>query len=212
MNDIDSTQAHLVEENLDFESIMNNPILNPIAQADKSLLDLDEMIHKKYTDISRDKDWVDAVAKECPIYNDSEFVSRLYRAFDKSSDVIKLQDLELKTLRNVVREILSIVKVNYMVSEKPVNTPPAIKKEIEKKQEEFDYVHYLESLKESHDDNVKSLSTEILDLFLTNTQKMTNKRKFELICSQVHKAQEDNERKKITSLIINLKQQVGEVQ
>lgn len=193
----------LIDEPYSFENMVQNPIIKPIAETDRSIRDIEEMINKKLIDTKRDQDWVNAAMSDVPAYQDSSFVSRLIKLSQETQDVIKLQDLQTKNLRGCIKEIVAIVYDKYGVKveefgeeesyvEPATNVPAG------------DYEKYLISLSESTVPSVKDMAEKILKTYKADKKSKTDKERFNRACNINHKEESDKEKKSAAQKIIRM--------
>lgn len=192
----------LIHEPYSYDNIVQNPIVKPIAEADRSIRDLDELIYKKLTDAIRDQQWVNSVLNESPFYEDSGFVARLIKLAQGTQDVIKLQDLQLKTLKECIKEIHELVEQKYgvRVSESGGATYQEVKLEFP----EGMYLNYLNKLTSNGDEKISQIATEILKLYEKDNDSKTERRRFEVACVAHYKELIDKVDKDIAAKIIRM--------
>lgn len=194
----------LISEPYTYESMVNNPIIKPIAELDRSLRDLDDMINKKLIDSKRNKSWINAAIEDVPSYQDSPFVSKLIDLTKDTQDVIKLQDIQLKNLKAAIKEIFNIVKTNYGVL---INEEKETYTEHEEISQEKDYKAYLQKLIESDDEELSGIAKSIDNLFKNDNVNKDEKRRFENSCAEIYKNEAEKSIKEIATKILRMEYQ-----
>lgn len=186
-----NTDKFIVED-LSFDSIMQNPVLKPLAEINRTILDLEEMNNKRLTDADRDFKWCDAISQEIPRYSESIFISRLWRLHSITGDIVKTQDIEIKTLKRAINEMLEIIRKYYgVIAEEEKKTV---------KKDSFNYEDYLSKLiKESDQD-----SMDILKNIYTNylNERGEEKIRFENACAKIFKEEENKDKKLFISKVL----------
>ena len=189
----------LVDEPYTYENMVNNPIIKPIAEVDRSLRDLEDMINKKLIDSRRHQQWVNAAIEDVPAYQDSPFVTRLINLVQSTQDVIKLQDIQIKNLKKTIKEIVQIVKQNYGViveEERDSYVGP--------EPEEIEYKEYLNNLIESGEANVSEIAKKILKIYEKDETSKNDKQRFQNSCAEVYKEEQEKSIKEIITKMIRM--------
>lgn len=165
----------LVNEPYTYENMVNNPIIKPIAECDRSMRDLDEMVYKKSIDIKKLKERINAVIVDVPSYQDSSFVADLIKLSQSMDDVIKLQDIRFDDAKECIKKMAEEVRMRYGVK-------------LENKEEfvepttvfpEGSVLGYLDKLSTSSDSLIVEISRGIKEIFLKTTRGKDDKEKFE---------------------------------
>lgn len=188
--------ARLVEEDTSYDNLVANPILKPIAIVEKTINDFDEMLNKKLTEANRDKDIVDKILLSSPLYGDSEIFLKMRKINECTSDIIKMQDIIIKQLKDTIREINELVKIKYgLLIEEIPNTS--------KREEPIYPEFYLEDLRDnSEDEEVREFARKILEVYKTMPIDSKVVNRFEDACAAVYKDETDKRRKIIVSNIL----------
>jgi len=206
----DKPPQHIVDDDLSFDSIMLNPILKPIAQVDNKIQDYDEMLFKKIKDMEKDKAWIDEAFDSIPEYSTSNFVARIVKLKDEMVDIVKIQDLEIASLKMAIKEISLTVKMKYGLLEEHEVHEEHKRVEKKKKEESFDYLAYLQSIivKDGIYGQIAKVINERME---ADTSKDTIGVKFDKATIDLFKQEEDKEKKKIIQEILALKLKSMEV-
>lgn len=196
----DNPYSPLTDEILDYENLMQNPVLKPIAEAERSLNDMDEMIFKKLSDANRDDIWIQQCLHDIPTYSDSQFISRQIKLYTETSDVIKLLMIQNNTLRDTIKDMIDIIKMNYGVKVASSSPQPV------QKEERIDYtVHLEEVINTAKDEAVREAAKKVLEKLNANPDNKSDKDKFKIACADCYKDEKDREKKKIIQRILELK-------
>lgn len=190
----------LVSEPFHYDNIVNNPILKPISETDRSLRDLDEMVYKRLINANNDKKWINKVITEIPFYEESQFVSRLIRFAREYDDLIKLEGLKNKNLKKCIREMVNIVKERYgvrMEEEGKFFEPETIIPE-------EGYEKYLEKMGKHSEEKIANVAKEIIKVFKTDNTADDIRDKFENACMGYYKEEADKNKKNIASKIMRM--------
>jgi len=186
-----SKSEKLIEEDYTYDNLVNNPILKPISEADKTMMDLMEMAYKKFLDAKINKDIINKTITDIPAYQTSAMVAKLLKFNSEVEDIIKLQNLQIKNLRECIKSIYQIVLNKYGVYKE--------EEKIERKK--INYEIYLNDLLKK--DEIKEFATLILKEF--KKDKNTNeKRKFENACGDVFTKESDKNKKTIIAKIMRM--------
>lgn len=104
----------ILEEPISEEFFISNPLLKLIAKhidvANQSYIDLENIKFKVMTDMSRDKKFVDDVWKDEDVYHSSEFCVILRSLFRQSTDIYNYQEMQIRKLVEVIKNIVNEVK------------------------------------------------------------------------------------------------------
>jgi hypothetical protein len=190
----------LVNEPYTYENMVNNPIIKPIAECDKSLRDLDEIIYKKLIDIKRLKEKQNNILEDVPSYQDSAFISDLIKLIQALDDVIKVQDVQLANTKDCIKNIANEVRERYGVKEEdsgdyvePTTVIP-----------EGNVANYLDKLCAHQDETISMIANKIKEILPTITKGKDDKEKFELAVVQYYKTQMDKTKKPIIAKIMRM--------
>lgn len=193
----------LVNEPYTYENIVNNPILKPISEVDKSIRDIDEMIYKHLVDAKREKEWINQAIIDIPAYSDSQFVARLIKLSQDTQQVIKLQDIQIRSLKRTIQEIVDIVREKYGVREEEQEEEKrSYRKKEERLKEDEEYREYLVSLNSKEDPLVREISKRILEIFDADNFSKNEKQRFNSACATYYKEEADKLKKDIAIKII----------
>lgn len=192
----------LVDEPYTYENIVNNPVIKPIAETDRSIRDLDEMIFKKLTDMKRDKNYINSAIDDVPAYQDSPFIAKLIKLAQNADDIIKLQDIRNNNLTGCIKEMIQIIRERYGVRGLTSKEDEYV--EPETKIPEGSYKSYLEKLTQHKDKNIASMSIKIFQIFIEDKVSKDDKIKFENACSQVYKDEIEKSMKRIVNKILRM--------
>lgn len=189
----------LINEPYTYDNMMNNPIIKPISEVDRSLRDLDEMINKMLIDSRRDKQWVNAAIEDVPSYQDSPFVSRIIELTKNTQNIIKLQDIEIKNLKNAIREIVEIVKEKY-----GVRVDEEQYADVETIVPEQNYGNYLLKLMESGDRELAEVAKQIKGVFDRDRVSRDEKQRYQNACAEVYKNEAEKPIKDMIARIMRM--------
>lgn len=181
-----------------YDNIVRNPVLKPISETDKNLVDIEEMIIKDLIDANKDKAYINSVIADTPYYQDSPFIARLIKLVQSTQNIIKMQDLRDRNLKRCIQEMYEILELKYAIKigndfENPKEVIP-----------EGGYLNYLKKLSESSDEKINSIAKEILDFFSRDEKEMDEKRKYENACITFYKKQSDKKIKERVGKIIRM--------
>lgn len=194
-----SAPAPLIEDALEFDNIMANPILKPIAEASKSINDIEQFINKRLTDMNREEKWIEEALKDNTTYSDSPFINRLMLLYKATSDVIRMQDVQNRTYKTLIRELVSISKQKYIVI-----TDDSRRQKKETIVHKIRYDLYLKNLvEESKYPLLKSLSEEVLKKFTESVEPDEEKR-YSQSCVATSSEHADKEHKKMLYKILKM--------
>lgn len=198
---LSSGMEPLIPEPYTYENMMENPIVKPIAEADKSLRDIDEIINKRLTDSLRDQKWVNSALEDVPAYSDSNFVSKLIKISQDTQEVIKLYGLEIKNLKDCIREINIIVTEKYGVRTDDretfkVKTHTSVIPEGSER-------NYLNKLTNHTDSDIQKMSVILLKMFDETVENDENK-KFRMVCGRLYNESKIKEEKDIVAKILRM--------
>jgi hypothetical protein len=190
----------LVNEPYTYENIVNNPIIKPISECDRSLRDLDDMIGKKLADIRRLQLKINAVINDAPSYQDTAFVSDLIKLAQSMDDVIKLQDIQFANTKSCIREMNGEVKKRYLIKfddeEEPVEPTTIIP--------EGSIEGYLTRLINNYDEVIKGIAISIKEVFSTTAKGKDEKEKFDNATYEVYSKENDKSKKKVIGKILRM--------
>lgn len=192
----------LVNESFSYDNIVNNPIIKPIAEADKRIRDLRAFLYKRLAEMNRVKMEVNATLLNVPEYQNSLFVGKLLNLIKDASDIVMFQDQELKIFINCINEMLEINNKKYgVLVEEVVEVKPQDSKE---KAETIDYKSYLEGLISNQDKDISDATKKILAVFDEDKTTPDEKIRFQNACTKVYKDEEDKQRKTKYAKIIRM--------
>ena len=191
----------LVNEPYTYENMVNNPIIKPIAELDRSIRDLEDMINKKLIDAKRNQSWINAAIEDVPSYQDSPFIARLISLAKETQDVIKLQDIQLKNYREKVREIFDMVKKNYGVL---VDKEKETYVEVETVVPDEGYEGYLQRLIDSKNEQITPIAEMIKDIYEKDIVNTDEKRRYENACSEIYKNEPNKTIREIIAKILRM--------
>lgn len=197
------TPEPLVKDNFDFEAIVKNPILKPIAEADRSIQDMDKMLWKNLTDSTRLKDEINLMLEEVQEYGDVQFFQLLMKYIDRIESIVKIQDIKDKTMRRVIKEMHQIVITTYGIRKEfdYASKPPVT---ILAKSVKFDYYEYLKKIKEeTKDENVKLVTKALIGVYDKEGHDKTSEKAFKTLNVDLYKKEDTTkEMKTIISSIM----------
>jgi hypothetical protein len=199
---VEPTQR-LIDEPYSYDNVMENPIIKPIAEVDRSLRDLDEMIRKKLIDSIKDKKWVNETIGNVPEYSDSPFISKLIKLVQEIHDIIKFQDIEIKNLKGCIKEMVEINRQKYGVIVEEKGEEVLVEK-VKTIIPEGSYINYLKKLAESKKENISEISKKVLEFFESDKTSKDDKIRFEDACMQYYKEEVDKTKKQILSKILRM--------
>lgn len=190
----------LINEPYTYENMVNNPIVKPIAECDRSLRDLDEMIYKKLIDIKKLKERVNAVIIDVPAYQDSAFIADLIKLTQSMDDVIKLQDIQFADTKECIKKVEEEVRKRYGVRledkeefVEPVTVLP-----------EGSVVGYLDKLSTSGEELIREIAKGIKEIFLKTSGGKDDKEKFDKAGIEYYGKETDKGKRQIIARIIRM--------
>jgi len=181
----------LVNEDFNFDNIMNNPILKPISECNQAYKDLEELKIKDLKESKSLMKYVNETLSSDTTYQESYFIGRLIELLKKFSNIVKISDLQEAKLVSCIREMreITIKKYGVIVEES--------ESQIIEVQSDADY---LKGLMNNEDKNI----CEIANLIFENYQKSTERNlkiKYEKACTELYKTEPDKERMKVIAQI-----------
>lgn len=193
----------LVNEPYTYENMVNNPIIKPIAETDRSLRDLEEMEYKKLIDIKRLKEKINVVITDVPSYQDSSFVTDLIKLSQSMDDVIKLQEIMLNITKLCIQKVHKDVQEHYGVrvgdKEEYVEPTTIIP--------EGSTIAYLEKLCVHRDEKICKIAQEIKEIFTKTEKGKDDKEKYENAGIEYYSKEMDKEKRRIAARIIRMEVQ-----
>lgn len=199
----------LVSESYDYENIINNPIIKPIAETDRSNRDLTEMVRKKVLDAIKDKAWLNSVIGDIPEYSDSPFITKLIKLADDTQHIIKIQDLKNRNLQNCIREMVTLVRERYGVLD--VSSGISQKEKYVEPEEKIPfggYIEYLEMIVENGTEDSVEIAKKILEFYKKDKVSKTAKDKFETASVSCYKDESNKKKRKIAENILRMELKV----
>ena len=188
----------LVAEPYTYENMVNNPIIKPIAECDRSLRDLDEMIYKKLIDIKRLKEKINATITDVPSYQDTTFISELIRLTQSMDDVIKLQDIQFANTKDCIKKVAGEVNDRYWIkleNKEEYVEPTAIIPE-------GSVEAYLDKM--IADERYTEIAKSIKEIFLKTTKGKDEKEKFNSAGLEYYGKEPDKGKRKIAAQMIRM--------
>ena len=190
----------LIDEPYTYENMVNNPIIKPISETDRSLRDLDDMVYKKMIDIKKLKEKVNATITDVPSYQDSSFVSDLIRLTQGMDDIIKLQDIQFTNTKECIKKIAHEVKERYYVKieggedyAEPTTVIP-----------EGSVPNYIDKICSDSNEMVSEIAQKIKEIFSGTIKGRNDKEKFENAGVEYYSKELDKEKRKIAAKIIRM--------
>lgn len=190
----------LVNEPYTYENMVNNPIIKPIAETDRSIRDLEEMEYKKLIDVKRLKEKINVVITDVPSYQDSAFVTDLIRLSQNQDDIVKLQDIMINLLKICIKNIHKDVQERYGVriedKKEYIEPIPIIP--------EGSVLAYLEKLFSNPNEKISKIANEIKEIFPKITKGKDDMEKYQNAAIEIYSKETDKERKKIIAQIMRM--------
>jgi hypothetical protein len=190
----------LVSEPYTYENMVNNPIIKPIAECDRSLRDLDEVDYKTLIDMKRLKTEINAEFSDVPSYQDTSFVSKLIRLTQLMEYHNKIQDLEIYNLKDCIKKSFDETKSKYWIKldekEEPYEPETIIP--------EGNVSSYLDKLIEGTNENHKLVATAIKEIFLKTAKGQNEMEKLENAGLEMYSKETDKTKKSIIAKIIRM--------
>lgn len=195
----------LIPEPYNYENIMENPIVKPIAETDKRVSDIDEIISKRLANAVDDKKWINDVLQQEPSYSDSVFVGKLLRMWEDTQEVIKLYWLEINCLKECIKEIHIIVTEKYG---KKVDSKISAGDTVKIKAHnviipEGSEKNYLIKLTNHNNAEIQNIAKEYLKIFESENEENENK-KFRIAGGRCYSAFTDKAQKDIVAKILRM--------
>lgn len=193
----------LVATPFTYNNMMQNPIVKPIAEADRSIRDIDEMINKKLVDAKRERIWINQAFNDVPEYQDSSFISRIIKFGQDSQDVIKLQDIQIKNLKKCIQEIFEVVldKYGVRVSVDENSTEADIPKDVIP---ENSPRGYLEKISKSSNKLISDAAKKVITIYEVDKVNEDEKVRFTLSCQAAYKEESDKEMRDVLAKLIRM--------
>lgn len=184
----------LVNEPYNFENIVNNPIIKPISETDRGVRDLEEIKIKKLIELNAEKKKINEALLETPEYNEITFVGTLLNMVSMISDVMKMQDLQMKKYVECIREINTLIRQNYQIEDSNGQKNNILN---------VDYSAYLNKLLSNEDKIIVEVCNLILKEFKINNNPDMIKR-YEDSCMKIYKEVEDKTKKQKIAKIMRM--------
>lgn len=178
----------LIEEDYSYDNMVNNPILKPIAEADRTISDYIEIIYKKVVDATNRKKSINKKIEDIPAYQTSNMVGEILRLNAEYDDIVKLKDLQILKYVDCIREMYKLVNEKY-----------GIYKEEVKEKKQFDYKDYLNSIS---DKEAKDYAKLILKEFEEDKVTTNQKKRFEIACGEIYSKESDKNKQTIIAKIM----------
>ena len=175
------TPVPIIDDDLSFDSMIINPILKPISEVNTKIIDLEEMIFKKTQDMEKDKKWIDETYEDIPEYSSSVFINRIVKLKEEMTDILKIQDLEIASLKLAIKEINNLVKEKYGIWKEKSSKDKDIKVS------SVDYISYLNS--------IQGESEEIAKVAIQKMGSDNSKKRFDEVLVSMYKQEEDKKKK-----------------
>lgn len=190
----------LVSEPYTYENMVNNPIIKPIAECDRSLRDLDELDYKTLIDMKRLKTEINAEFADVPSYQDTSFISKLIRLTQLMEYHNKIQDLEIYNTKDCIKKVFDETKTRYWIKldekEEPYEPETIIP--------EGTVDGYLDKLIEGTNESHKLVASAIKEIFLKTTRGKTDMEKLESAGLEYYKNELDKNKRQICARIIRM--------
>jgi len=187
----------LTTEPYTYDNIINQPILKPISETDRSIKDLQEIVNKKLIDIDVAIKWVNETSHDIPIYQESPYVSKLFKISEDTQDIIKFQDLQIKNLKRCISEIVEIVRKKYGVL-------VLVKEKENVSEEEGIYSEYIDKVLNNPDEIIVNIAKEIKKNLEEDQTEYDEKTKFHNACIKYYKDEADKKKKEIAGRIMRI--------
>ena len=185
----------LISESYDYENMINNPILKPISECDKTTRDLEEMKIKTLKDSKKVMAWVNQTLHDNPEYNNIYFVSQLIDILKKDSFVVKIDSLQIDKYRDCIVEMYKLTMSNYAVR----GDDEKYYKPESKKENELDYLTKISS---HEDPKVAEISKLILENYKEDEDNEDSKKRFNDACLKLYQHETDLDKQKIMARIM----------
>lgn len=203
MTEIESDAVQpLIDEPYNYDNIIQNPIVLPISEADKSIRDVQELIDKKLHDALADREWIKNELAQTPEYSDSTFIARLLKLYQETDDIIKLLILQKESYRNCIKKTYRLVVEKYGVKVSGRGDNLTIKAH-ERKIPGGNERAYLEKLTKHSDDTVISIAKSALERYDNDTEEDTYKR-FSVVLGTIYSELKEKKQKDIVAKIIRM--------
>jgi hypothetical protein len=98
---------------LDFKSIMENPILKPLAELNRTYVNFELIIHKALNEYEEEKKMVDDMVAKVPKYSETIFVGRIQNMIREMKTLIHAQDVQKEAMKRAIAEMIDISRDNY---------------------------------------------------------------------------------------------------
>lgn len=196
--DITSEIEPLILEPYTYENMIQNPVVKPIAEADRSFRAIAEMNWKKELDIQKDQEWIEKKKDAIPRYSESPFIAKLLKVNQEVTDIIKLKNLQIKALRECIKEVFDEIFERYAVKVKNSNEYANITTKIP----EGSYLNYLTKLS-SKEGDAGAIAKKILEIYNASTE-LNEDKKFQDACRDVYDKETERPLKKLISKIVRM--------
>lgn len=111
------------ESKLDLDAIKKNPILKPISELNNSYINFELLINRALWEFGKNKEAIDSMIEENPKYSETILLSKVQSLIGHIKQVIHAQDIQKENMKNVINEMIKIVKENYGLLEEDNNEP-----------------------------------------------------------------------------------------
>lgn len=105
--------APIYDGGLDFKSIMENPILKPLAELNRTFVNFELIINKALNEYEEEKKMVDDMVAKVPKYSETIFVGRIQNMIREMKTLIHAQDVQKEAMKRAIAEMIEISKDNY---------------------------------------------------------------------------------------------------
>lgn len=123
-------------EQLDFEHIKKNPVLKPISDINKSFVNFELLIRRAMWEYEKDKGTIDNMIESNPKYSETMIVSKIQSMLSYVKQIIHSQNIQKENMKSTIKEMIKIVKNDYVLLEEESEENIPIEKKPEEKVEE----------------------------------------------------------------------------
>ena len=190
----------LVSEPYTYENMVNNPVIKPIAECDRSLRDMDEIEYKTLIDIKKLKEKINSVMSDVPSYQDTTLIAELIRLTQLMDYVIKIEDIKMFNTKECIKKVFDETKKRYYIKledrEEYVEPETIIP--------EGTIEGYLDKLIAGTNENHGKVATAIKEIFLKTTKGTTDQEKFQAAGLEYYGKELDKNKRQIAARMIRM--------
>jgi len=108
----------IYEGELDLNTTLQNPILRPIAEANKSYTSLALLILKSLYDYEESYQVIKEMIDENPRYAETMIITKVMNLISHVKQIVRSQDIQIDNLKNTIQEMININNSEYTLISK----------------------------------------------------------------------------------------------